>query len=90
MPNDTPAAVCGCCGDGTPVGVVPWGNLKGTPACDDCLRALGEPDPLPADADSLDPLPVVTFASDEPVTKAEWDRKVSDWLGPRPAAWASR
>lgn len=39
---ETRKQVCACCGDGVPVGVVPFGALKGKPACDACLRACGE------------------------------------------------
>jgi hypothetical protein len=34
--------ICVCCGDGVCVGLVPFGALKGRPACDACLRAIHE------------------------------------------------
>jgi hypothetical protein len=42
MLKDALRTVCACCGDGVPVGVVPFGALTGKPACDACLAAIQE------------------------------------------------
>lgn len=55
MLKDALRTVCACCGDGVPVGVVPFGALKGQPACDACLRACGEDRSMsvPPDSDKV-------------------------------------